>query len=104
MTDQAVLKVVLHAPTADALQRARSNAGNLLREEPGARVKIVLNAQAVIAALDEPQEQLDAITWLCPNTLKRADRQNRDPLQVLPHGAMVELARLQQDGWVYIRA
>ena len=54
MTDQAVLKVVLHAPTADALQRARSNAGNLLREEPGARVKIVLNAQAVIAALDEP--------------------------------------------------
>jgi intracellular sulfur oxidation DsrE/DsrF family protein len=104
MTDQAVLKVVLHAPTADALQRARNNAGNLLREQPGARIKIVLNAQAVIAALDDPQEALDAITWLCPNTLNRAARQNRAPLQVLAHGAIVELARLQQDGWVYIRA
>lgn len=104
MTDQAVLKVVLHAPTADALQRARSNAGNLLREEPGAHVKIVLNAQAAIAALDEPQEALDAITWLCPNTLNRANRQNRAPLRVLAHGAILELARLQQDGWLYIRA
>lgn len=104
MTEQAVLKVVLHAPTADALQRARSNAGNLLRDEPDAHVRIVLNAQAVLAALDEPQAQLDAITWLCPNTLKRANRQNRAPLQVLPQGAIVELARLQQSGWVYIRA
>lgn len=104
MTDQTVLKVVLHAPTADALQRARSNAGNLLREAPAAQVKIVLNAQAVTAALDEPHDECDAITWLCPNTLKRANRQNREPLQVLAHGAVLELARLQQDGWVYIRA
>ena len=104
MTDQIVLKVVLHAPTADALQRARSNAGNLLREAPQAQVKIVLNAQAVTVALDEPHDACDAITWLCPNTLKRANRQNREPLQVLAHGAIFELARLQQDGWVYIRA
>lgn len=104
MTERAVLKVVFHAPTTDALQRARSNAGNLLRDEPGAQVKIVLNAQAAIAALDDQHVVLDAITWLCPNTLNRANRQNRAPLQVLAQGAIVELVRLQQQGWAYIRA
>ena len=104
MSENAVMRVVLHAPTPDALLRARNNAANLLREAPKAQIKIVVNAQAVVAALDSPHETLDAATWLCPNTLQRANRQTREPLQVLPHGAIVELVQLQQDGWLYVRA
>ena len=103
MAKNSSLKLVIHAPTPEALTRARNNAGNLLREAPDAQVKIVLNAQAVFAALDAPHD-MDGITWLCPNTLERANRQNREPLRVLSRGAILELARLQQDGWVYIRA
>lgn len=104
MPDYAVMNVLLHAPTPDALQRARNNASNLLREMPEAQIKIIANAQAVDFALDAPHEVLDSLTWLCPNTLQRADRQTRQPLQVLPRAAVLEIAQLQRDGWLYIRA
>lgn len=104
MSDHAVLKVVLHAPTPDAMQRARNNASNLLREVPDAQIKIIANAQAVFFALDTLHDVTDVVTWLCPNTLQLANRQTREPLQVLPHAAVLELAQLQQDGWLYIRA
>ncbi|AFK62843.1 hypothetical protein TKWG_13720 [Advenella kashmirensis WT001] len=98
------MKVILHAPTASALERARNNATNLKREDPDAHVRIIANAQAVGAALDIVHEQLDSITWLCPISLDRAGRQNREPLQVLTGPAVLEMVRLQQDGWVYLRA
>lgn len=99
-----VLKVILHAPTPAALERARNNAANLRRSAPDADVRIVANAQAVAAALDAPHEELDPITWVCPNTLARTNRENREPLHVLAGPAVLEIARMQQAGWAYIRA
>ncbi len=101
MTD---LKVILHAPSATALQRARNNALNLRREVPAADVRIIVNAEAVGAALDQQHPETDASTWICPNTLARLNRENRAPLRVLERGAVLELVRLQQRGWQYIRA
>ncbi len=98
------LKVILHAPTATALERARNNAANLRREAPDAIVRIVANAQAVAAALDVPHDELDALTWVCPNTLARTGRENRAPLQVMDGPAVLEIARMQKMGWAYIRA
>jgi len=103
MNNKAV-KVILHAPTASALERARNNATNLKRANPDAQVRIIANAQAVGAALDIGHEQLDSITWLCPISLDRTGRQNREPLQALTGPAVLEMVRLQQDGWVYLRA
>lgn len=97
-------KVLLHAPTPDALERARNNAVNLLREAPDAMVKIIANAGAVVAALDAPHDKVDALTWLCPNTLRRADRESREPMGVLPHAAILEIAQRQASGWLYVRA
>lgn len=98
------LRAVLHAPSSAALARARSNALNLRREAPDAEVRIVLNADAVAAALDTPHPQADRLTWLCPNTLAKSGRSAAAPLQVLPVGAVLALAQMQQQGWVYLRA
>ena len=98
------LKIILHAPTPAALGRARNNAINVMREAPDAQVRIVVNAQAVAAVLDAAEEEMDALTWLCPVTLLRTNRESRAPLQVLSGAAVLEVARMQKGGWVYIRA
>ena len=98
------LSIVLHAPDAEGLQRARMNAVNALRAEPATQVRIIANAGAVAAALDEPHEQADTLTYLCPNTLAQQQRECRAPLHVLGEPAVLALARLQHYGWVYLRA
>lgn len=98
------LRVVLHAPTAGALTRARNNAMNLLKTDPEAVVRVVVNGDAVGAALDTPHLSADALTLVCPNTLLNLKRELREPLTVLPHAAVFALALMQRDGWFYIRA
>ena len=98
------LKIVLHAPTPGALARARSNAANLKKHSRPPEVRILLNADAVAAALDQPDEAADGLTLLCPNTLQRIGRQARAPLTVLQEGSVLALARMQGEGWRYIRA
>ena len=98
------LHIVLHAPDADGLQRARMNAVNALRAQPQSQVRIIANAGAVAAALDSPHDSADALTYLCPNTLASLQREAHAPLQVLGEPAVLALARLQHHGWAYIRA
>lgn len=99
-----VLKVLQHAPTSAALQRARNDAMNLRRDAPEVDIHIVVNAEAVAAALDQAHAEADAFTWVCPNTLARLNKESRAPLRVLDRAAILELVRLQQDGWIYIRS
>lgn len=98
------LQILLHAPTQRALARARSNAANLMKEMPSSQVRIIANADAVSAALDEPDAGADPLTWLCTNTLRKMDRQAQPPMQVLPSAAALMLARMQCEGWIYIHA
>ncbi|MDF3833444.1 hypothetical protein P3W85_10860 [Cupriavidus basilensis] len=97
-------RILLHAPTANALARARSNAVNLTKDAPQATVRIVANAEAVAAALDAPDALADPLTLICPNTLTKIAREARAPLTVLPEGAVLALARMQSEGWFYVRA
>lgn len=97
-------QVLLHAPTPDALQRARSNARNLLSDMPDAQVRIIANAQAVAACLNDQAHDSDAYTYLCPNTLRNQGLQAPSRLHVLDQGAVTTLVLLQQAGWLYIRA
>lgn len=96
------LHVLIHAPTPDALRRARNNAANLLKGEPQAQVEIIANAAAVAAALAEPHAT-DAHLRLCGNTLQNTGAQAPATLQVVP-AAIVHLAHRQAEGWAYIRA
>lgn len=98
------LQILLHAPTPAALARARSNANNLMKHSPAPQVRILLNADAVAAALDTPDAAADPLTLLCPNTLQRIGREARAPFAVLQEGSVLALARMQGEGWRYIRA
>jgi uncharacterized protein len=97
-------KIVLHAPTTGALARARSNVANLINSVPAPDVRIVVNAEAVAAALDSPNGVTDRLTLVCGNTLRKLGRKAPTPLSVLDQGAVLGLAEMQADGWRYIRA
>lgn len=99
----ATLRVVLHAPTASAVVRARSNAANLLRAAPDTQVRIIVNADGVAAVLDQPAPEADALTLVCENTLRRIGRQAPAPL-ITTAVSILDIARMQEDGWCYIRA
>lgn len=103
MQQDETVRILLHAPTAAALKRARSNAGNLLAATQPPLVRIVVNAEGVAAALDEPNAAADPITLVCGNTLNKLGRTAAAPLTVLEEGAVLALARLQRQGWSYIR-
>lgn len=98
------LRILLHAPTASAVIRARNNAANLLKQSAPVEVRIVVNAEAVQAVLDAPDRTGDTLTLVCPNTLSRLDRIAPEPLTVLNEAAVLAIARMQTDGWHYIRS
>ncbi|MEM7566677.1 MAG: hypothetical protein AAF321_05535 [Pseudomonadota bacterium] len=95
------MRVLLHAPTADALDRARSNARNLLAEAPDASVEIVANAGGVAHALAAP-DPTDEHLRLCAKTLARLGLDAGG--QAIVAAAVLHLARRQAQGWAYIRA
>ncbi len=97
------LRVVIHAPTPAALSRARSNARNLLEAEPDAEVRIVVNADAVAAAVEGPDATTDHLLTLCRNTMERRGLTETRGLAVTP-AAVSLIARLQAEGWLYVRA
>jgi uncharacterized protein len=103
-TSNEPIRIVLHAPTASAVTRARNNAANLLKQSAPVEVRIVVNAEAVRVALDEPDPAGDALTLVCPNTLSRIGRLAPEPLTVLDEAAVLAIARMQADGWYYIRS
>lgn len=95
-------RVVLHAPTADALARARSNARNLLAQDPEAEILILANADAVPFALAERDPGTDPHLRLCANTLAARAIDAPTDLETVP--AVIEaLVRLQTEGWIYVR-
>ena len=97
------MNVLIHAPSADALRRARSNARNFLAIHPDASVRIISNADGAIAACGEREPQTDPLITVCENTLRATSLSPPSHLQTTP--AAIELiARLQQQGWLYIRA
>ncbi|HSW20771.1 MAG TPA: hypothetical protein VLJ86_26340 [Ramlibacter sp.] len=98
------LRILLHAPSMGAVARARSNAANLLKQSQLVEVRIVVNGEAVGTVLDQPDEAADPLTLVCPNTLARIGRTAPAPLTVLDEGAVLGIARMQAQGWHYIRA
>jgi len=97
------MRLVLHAPTAGALTRARSNLRNLLAAEPTAEVRIVANADAVPTAIDVPDPDTDGFLRLCENTLTARGLVAPPGIATVP-AAVLEIVRLQADGWGYLRA
>ncbi|MBP2232016.1 NitT/TauT family transport system ATP-binding protein [Azospirillum agricola] len=96
------LRLVIHAPTAAALERARRNAANLRKARPDGAIRIVANAEAVAAALDRPDPDTDPLLRLCGNTLAKLGRP-ASGLTVVEAGVL-DIAEAQAEGWGYMRA
>lgn len=94
------LRVLLHAPTAEALARARRNAANLHNTRPGADILIIANAGAVASALATP-DVTDPLLRVCRNSLTAQGLDNTREL-VEVEAAVVTLVELQTEGWAYI--
>jgi NitT/TauT family transport system ATP-binding protein len=97
------LKILIHAPTADALLRARRNLRNFLAEAPDGAVEIVANGEAVRIAVTEPDPDTDHLLILCENSLRTA-KLNAPAAISTTAAAIVHIARRQSDGWAYFRA
>ncbi|MFT6967683.1 MAG: intracellular sulfur oxidation DsrE/DsrF family protein [Cellvibrionaceae bacterium] len=99
----AVIKLLIHAPTPEALMRAQNNARNLLKLEASAVVEIVVNGAAVGAAIGIIDESILPLLVLCRNSLQ--GQQLEPPAGVRVVAAAVQyLAQQQALGWSYIRA
>ena len=97
------MKLVIHAPTPNALERARNNAANALKAAPDTEVCLILNAGAVAAALYTPHP-MDAYSVLCRITVERMGLEWQAPLTLTDGPAVLEIAHRQQESWIYIRA
>lgn len=100
---QQPLRILLHAPTADAVMRARNNAVNLLAAAPDSEVRILVNAEGVAALLDAPRAETDVLTLVCANTLRSIGRTVDGFLETIPT-SILTIAQMQRDGWHYVRA
>jgi intracellular sulfur oxidation DsrE/DsrF family protein len=97
------MKVVLHAPTAAALVRARHEARGLLASPDRGIVRIVVGGEAVTSALDEPDPELDHLMVICADALTHAGRVAPAGTELTPSAGYL-LSRLQRKGWAYVRA
>jgi uncharacterized protein len=102
MSQNSPVRLLIHAPTPGALERARRNLANLLKIAPDAEVELVANAGAVAAALEQPGP-LDAHLRLCRNTLEANALTAPPGIAVVP-AAVLHLAQRQAQGWAYMRA
>ncbi|MBA4501771.1 DsrE family protein [Marinobacterium marinum] len=97
------LKIVIHAPTPEALGRAQANVRNLLKLEPDAEIELVVNGPAVAMAVDITDTILLPRLMLCRNSLENQQLTAPKGAGVVP-AAVQHLAHRQQQGWGYIRA
>jgi len=61
--------LVVHAPTIPALDRACRNLQNMLKCEPETRIELVVNGEAVKAAIEIGDPQLCQRLVLCENSI-----------------------------------
>lgn len=98
------LEIVLQAPTAGAPARARSHLANVNQASPAPDIRIVVNAEQVAAALDNPHAIADRFALVCANTLPKLGLQAPTPSTLLDQSAVLALAQMRAGGWRYIRA
>ena len=96
------IRLIIHAPTATALERGRRNLANLLKLAPDAQVELVINAGAVAAALRAP-DLLDGHLRVCGNTLAANQLVASEGVTVV-QAAVLHIAQRQAEGWGYMRA
>lgn len=99
----AVTKLLIHAPTVEALKRAQNNARNLLKLEPDAQVEIVVNGPATALAVTLTDDDILARLVICRNSLQAQSLTAQADVKRVD-AAVQYLAHQQAAGWSYMRA
>ena len=99
----SLLKVMIHAPTEPALQRAQANLRNLLLARPDAQIELVVNGPAVATAVSISHPDIRSRLRLCQNSLTAQNITAPSDIQQV-NAAILHLSERQQQGWSYIRA
>lgn len=99
----APIKLLIHAPTAEALKRAQNNARNLLKLEADAIIEIVVNGPAVSTAVQIDDASILPLLVLCQNSLNSQSLTPPEGVQTVT-AAVRHLALQQAQGWAYVRA
>jgi len=97
------MKVLIHAPTAGALERARSDARELLAARVQGTIRLLVSGDGVQAALDAPDADIDRLMILCADALLRAGLRPPPGMETTPNAAVL-ITRLHRKGWSYMRA
>ena len=96
------MRLMIHAPTDAALDRARAHAAALLASLPDAEVEIVVDNDGACAALDRPDPASDGMLVFCGLSLRAMDRAAGGAPVVA--AAVRYIAERQAAGWAYMRA
>jgi len=100
----APVRLLIHAPTPASLERARSNARNLLKADPSAEVEIVANAAGARAAIEgPPTPEGETAPILCGNSIANQGLTAPEGARVID-AAVLYIAQRQAEGWAYLRA
>jgi len=98
-----MLKLIIHAPTRASYARACRNLTNLLVADPTAVVELVVNGEAVKAAVDKPEPSLRDHLVVCRNSLDTTGLTCPPDVRVT-QAAVLHIAQRQAEGWSYFRA
>lgn len=97
------MKLLIHAPTAAALERARVGAALLTRHNPEDMVRIVADGDGAGAAHATESPDTDHLLILCRSSLEVLGIAEPAGVEITPH-AYELMGRLQKKGWAYIRS
>ena len=98
-----MVRLVIHAPTLAALARARGNLANLLKAEPNCEVELVVNGEAAVEIVRNPDLECARHCVVCENSLRSANLVCPPGLR-MAEAAVLHIARRQAEGWGYWRA
>jgi len=97
------MKVVIHAPTAEALRRARAFARTLHAKDEEAAIVILANGDGAASAVKEPDSTADRWLVLCECALTELSLIKPPGIESTDNGIFL-IAKLQRKGWSYCRA
>lgn len=95
------MKILIHAPSARSLARARLEAARLVALPLEGMVRVVATLEGAVAAVNQPDPQTDPLLVLCGDSLKSEGLANPPGMEVVPNGTEL-LAKLQRKGWAYV--
>lgn len=95
-------KLIFHAPTANALTRARKHIDNVLKATSDCSIELVVNAEATAYAIKHPAPT-DNYLRVCKNSLTAQKLVAPANLQIVDV-AVLHIAQRQAEGWAYVRA